>query len=76
MKLLLKTVAIIMWVGIGIGIARYIPISNFVEVLGEIVEVDKVNNTYTVKIDEDLVTVETNLPLPEPNKQIIILLPK
>lgn len=76
MKLLLKTVAVLLWVGIGVGVSEYIPTSNYVEVLGEIVEVDKLNSNYTVKIKEDLVTVETNLPLPEPNKQIIILLPK
>lgn len=76
MKLLLRSIAILLWIGIGMGIERFIPTSEYQEVLGEITEIDKINSGYKVKFDNRLVTVETKLPLPQPNKQIIILLPK
>jgi hypothetical protein len=76
MKLLLRSITVFLWVFLGIQLASWIPPDEFVEVVGEIVEVDSSNDCYRVKINNRLVSVETNLPLPQPNKQIIILQPK
>jgi len=76
MKLLLRSITVFLWIFLGMQIASWMPPDEFVEVVGEIVKVDSINDCYMVKINDRLVNVETNLPLPQSNKQIIILQPK
>jgi hypothetical protein len=77
MKLFFKIVYALFFVVVGFIIANWSSTpADFKEVIGTISAVDTVNNTYTLKVGEELFVIETELPLPKTNMQIILALPK
>ena len=76
MKLILRWITILLWITLGYQLSKWRPPDTFVEVMGEIKTVDSVNHSYQVQVDDRLLIVETDLPLPQTNKKIIILQPK
>lgn len=76
MKLVFNVLRVLLVLLVGFMVGRWSPISTYQEAVGTIYDVDSVTNTYKVSLGGELIDVETKLPLPESNKQIIILLPK
>jgi hypothetical protein len=76
MKLIFTALRVLFILAVGYFIGSSTCTSGYYEAIAQICDVDTVNNSYTVNVAGELFNVETELPLPQSNKEIIIILPK
>lgn len=60
---------------IGYWLGRVVPYNQYQEELGTIIATDSATQSYQVSLEQSTYLVYTKLPLPEIDKQIVILIP-